>query len=379
MNPADRSQALTAPTLPAFAASAASARADSAESRRIQALRGLACLLLVAFHVIGSRSTSGMHVGADSPYRQFADLLTHIRMPLFTFLSGFVYAYRPVLQGSAWSFAQRKLVRLWLPLVAVSTLYFLLAMVVPGHSATGKMPWGQMWQIYVFPYVHFWFLQAIILIFAAVILLERLRLLSTPLRYLVALAVSAAIHLSIDMAGADHSPFSVVDALYLAPFFLLGMGANRFRSWLLQPAIIWTCAVAFLASMTVHAILVLEQGRITERGTVLGLVIGASSALALVGTFPRLKPLERLGAYSFAIYLFHPFFVAAMRAALKLAGLSSTEVAFALGLGAGVIGPVILECVLAEGRFFRPLNRLLLGKSPRRPGGSSPDAALARI
>src|SRR5882762_10279178 len=141
---------------PADAVSAAVAtgtdqQTPAEESGRIQALRGFSCLLLVAFHVIGSRATSGLHAGDDSLYRHFANLLQHVRMPLFTFLSGFVYAYRPVLQGRFGTFAQRKFKRLWLPLIGVSTLYFLLAMVAPPDTH-GKLPLDQMWRIYVFPY-----------------------------------------------------------------------------------------------------------------------------------------------------------------------------------------------------------------------------------
>ena len=85
---------------------------------RVETLRGLACVLLVAFHVIGSHASSGLHVGEDSIYRQFANLFMHLRMPLFTFLSGFVYAYRPVTQAQTGAFAEKKLIRLLLPLLA---------------------------------------------------------------------------------------------------------------------------------------------------------------------------------------------------------------------------------------------------------------------
>src|SRR3569833_297723 len=87
------------------------------ESLRVETLRGLACMLIVAFHVIGSHTASGLHVSEDSPYRYFANLFMHLRMPLFTFLSGFVYAYRPVIRGQVRAFAAKKLLRLLLPLI----------------------------------------------------------------------------------------------------------------------------------------------------------------------------------------------------------------------------------------------------------------------
>lgn len=324
------------------------------ESLRVQTLRGLACLLLVAFHVIGSHATSGLRVDADSAYRQFANLFMHLRMPLFTFLSGFVYAYRPATLGYASTFAGKKLRRLLVPLLCVSTLYFLLTLVIP--ESTGQLPLHQMWRIYVFPYVHFWFLQAIILVFAVVVVLESVHLLGTLRRYAIALAVTMALHLCVSRQNDAASLFSAVQAIYLAPFFLLGLGANRFRGVLLQPWCIWASLACFLGAMTVHSIAVVAHGQITEPGTVLELLIGVSGTLTLIHTLPHCRPLALLGAYSFTIYLFHPFFVAAARSLLKLAQVSSTELGFVLGVGAGLLGPPVLEHALRG----MPLPRQIL-------------------
>lgn len=327
------------------------------ESLRIETLRGLACVLLVAFHVIGSHPTSGLRVEEDSLYRQFCNLFIHLRMPLFTFLSGFVYAYRPMRQAEVRTFARKKLIRLVLPLICVSTLYFLLTFAVP--DATGRLPWQQAWHIYVYPYVHFWFLQAIILIFALVLALEGLQLLSRLRGYLSVLIFFMALHLYVPQENADSVVFSLVHAVYLAPFFLLGLGVNRFRSAFLKPTLSWSIAACFLGAMTLHTLTIAAHGQIAERGTVLGLLIGVAGTLTLIYFFPHLRALELLGAYSFTVYLFHPFFVAASRAALKLAQLTSTELGFAVGLAAGVLGPVALERVL---RRMTVPRRLLLGQ-----------------
>ena len=38
----------------------------SPESARLQTMRGMACILLVAFHVIGGNGSAGLHVSDDS-------------------------------------------------------------------------------------------------------------------------------------------------------------------------------------------------------------------------------------------------------------------------------------------------------------------------
>ncbi|MEJ1965355.1 MAG: acyltransferase [Gammaproteobacteria bacterium] len=336
-------------------------RAALAESRRIQTLRGIACLLLVAFHVIGHHPTSGLHVDDDSFYRFFANLFRYVRMPLFAFLSGFVYAYRPVMPHHVREFARRKAFRLVVPLVVVSTLYFISTAMGP-KDANGNVPLEHWWHIYVFPYVHYWFLQAIILIFAAIAVLDTARLLSTPGRYASVLFATMAVYLSLDMEHEDFAPFSYIGALSLAPFFLLGLGANRFRSILLQPRVIWTCGAICLAAMALHAFALSQGGTIASRGTLLGLLIGATSALALLGMFPSLKSLERIGAYSFAIFLFHPFFVAAIRTVHKLLGVKSMEVTFFVCLFAGIAGPVLLQRMLGG---VPVASRLLFGEPPK--------------
>jgi PAS domain S-box-containing protein len=99
---------------------------------------------------------------------------------------------------------------------------------------------------------------------------------------------------------------------------------------------------------------------------VLGLLIGVSSALTLLRVFPNWKPLAMLGAYSFAVYLFHPFFVGGTRTALKVVGLAShQEVLFAVGLAVGLIGPVILERMLGGVPI---VSRLLFGQSAASGG-----------
>jgi len=146
---------------------------------------------------------------------------------------------------------------------------------------------------------------------------------------------------------------------YLAPFFLLGLGVNRFRSVFLKPTLSWIIAACFLGAMTLHALTIAADGQIAERGTVLGLLIGVAGTLTLIYFFPHLRTLEWLGAYSLTVYLFHPFFVAASRAALKVAQITSTELGFAVGLAAGVLGPVALERILQRSTLLR---RLLLGR-----------------
>jgi glucans biosynthesis protein C len=340
--------------------------ADSAASEclRVQSLRGLACLLLVAFHVIGSNSTSGMHVADDSLYRLFTAILTHLRMPLFAFLSGFVYAYHPVRPGFAAAFARKKLVRLWFPLIAASTIYFVVMLRVP--DAQGRLSIGSMWEIYLFPYVHFWFLQAMILIFSCVMLLEKLNALTSLQRY--GIAFLAALALNLQNPFDPDALFSIQHALYLAPFFLLGLGANRFRNAFVLPSIRWAALAVFLFTMSLHVVTVLAfPAQIAARGSLLATAIGCSGLLTLFHWFPYIRPLERLGKYSFTIYLYHALFAAAVIKAALVAGIGSKEMLFVLGVAAGLMGPMAVELIVVKIPVAR---QILLGQRVRRAASS---------
>jgi fucose 4-O-acetylase-like acetyltransferase len=313
-----------------------------ADSMQVQVLRGLACVLLVAFHVIGYHSASGMAVADDSWWRAFANLVAPLRMPLFTFLSGFVYAYRPVVTGTTALFVRKKLVRLWLPLLTVTTIYYLATLAVPG--ATGQMPLDEIWRTYLFSYVHLWFLQALIVVFAATVLLESIDGLATARRYTLALAASIALSSVMDIN--DVSFMSWRQACYLAPFFLLGLGANRYADAVRARPVLKACAVVFVVSMAAHSYNVMAGGESTYASHLVRIVAGLAGALTLLSSLPVVNVMARLGAYSYAIYLFHPFFVFPTRKALALLGLTSHASVFLLCLTAGLIGPVVLEIIV---------------------------------
>jgi glucan biosynthesis protein C len=328
----------------------------NAESDRVQTLRGVACILLVAYHVIGDGLSRGLGVDDTSPYRIFSNIFLHLRMPLFTFLSGFVYAYRPVLAGSSSTFARKKLQRLLIPLLVVSTIYFIVQQLVPDTNT--KQPWDTIWRIYVFPYNHFWFLQAIILIFSATLVLEMRGWLRSFGSYLAVLCVVLAIHFTARM---EHNVFSIQQATYLAPFFLAGLGANRFHARFWDRRLQFTMLATFLITFSIHALGCLHvYGVPLEQRTLLATALSLSGILTLMYWTPSNAVLGWLGGFSFTIYLYHVFFTAGARIVLNRLGVHDLNLHVLLGCALGVIGPVLFELGMRRSGLAR---RLLLGQS----------------
>ena len=134
---------------------------------RIQALRGLACVLLVLYHVVGDRPANGLRVD-EGPVRWLNDGLAYLRMPLFTFLSGWVYGMRPM-EGAFGQFVKGKARRLLVPMLSVGTLFALVQACIPGSNAAVQ----NWYALHIQPVAHYWYLESLFWVFLAVGLLVK--------------------------------------------------------------------------------------------------------------------------------------------------------------------------------------------------------------
>lgn len=323
-------------------------------SERIDTLRGLACLLLVGYHVVGYDPSHGLGIPTETAFRTLADFFTHIRMPLFTFLSGYVYAFHPVELRSWRVFVRKKLRRLLIPLLVVSSLYYAAHRVMFGNH---EMAPDALWTVYLYPYAHLWFLQALIVLFACVLVLEMTGALSSFPRFVTITGLVLAVQLTADIGRL---PFSIDHAIYLAPFFLAGLGAHRFRA-ILQSISARRLAVGVcLLTVLIGLELSFRGEGVPARQSLLATTISLSSCLTLLAVVPGLSWLAWVGGYSFAIYLYHLFFTAATSLALGWVGIDGLALLFLVGLVAGILGPILFERI--AGLMPAP-RRLLLGQS----------------
>ena len=333
----------------------------------IDTLRGLACLLLVALHVIGEAPDHGLRVADDHPLAVFAELFFHLRMPLFAMLSGFVYAARPVRPGEAGAFAQGKARRLIVPFVFAATAFAVIMTVAGGSWAVEP---SRFWTVYVQPYAHFWFLQALVAIFCAIALVD-LALPGRPqLAAFVFLMLTAAAFLSPLGRGVEW--MSLDRAIYLAPFFGFGLLLARLDSRAVRR--VGLAALAFaLVLFAAHALAVFaEPDRDIARRTLMALGLGLASSGTLLALRVTVGPLARIGAYSFSIYLYHLFAVLGLQLAYQLIGRPDPYAGLALGLAAGIAAPIVLHEIVL--RMGGPLPLVMLGLKPsaRRQAGVRP-------
>ncbi|RTZ17723.1 acyltransferase [Vibrio aquaticus] len=314
---------------------------------KIDTLRGLACLLLVTYHVIGSEPQNGLRI-AEGAYRELNDILAYLRMPLFTFLSGLVYAYRPF-QTGAKDFLVKKARRLLLPMLIVGTAFAFLQSITPGSNASIT----QWYLLHIKPVAHFWFIESLFVLFVLIVLFERSKLFDTFGKFTVTFAAMSCLYLSpIDIAY-----FSINGTLYLAPYFFAGMAMKRYVA---LNKLNGNWRGLMLGSVVVTYYLVgNEIVIIDEQRSLLALVLGICSCVALMGMGLKNEFLARIGVYSYSIYIFHVFFTASSRILLLKLNVSQIELIILISLTLGVVGPIVVEKVLER---FNIVRALFLGK-----------------
>jgi fucose 4-O-acetylase-like acetyltransferase len=314
----------------------------------VDTLRGIACVLLVLFHVVGDTPSVGLRIPEGNWLQVFNEALAYIRMPLFSFISGYVYGFRPY-QGNATGFIKGKVRRLLLPLITVGTIFAVVQAVTPGAN----MAVDHWWLLHIVPVGHFWFLEALFIVFLAVVVLEHMKALATPAGFALTWALSAALF--------DHfSPpnyFAAQGAVYLLPFFLAGLACKRFEIG--GPAARGAAAAVFICAATTAMLL----PQFSEQGnSIAALGLGVCSAFLLLRSGWNSRRLAYVGSYSFPIYLLHVFFTAASRILLKKVGVTDTNVLLASGLTAGLLGPIVSALLI---RRHAGLNLWLLGTTSR--------------
>lgn len=349
----------------------------STKDAGIESLRALAVVLMVAGHVIGTRADEGLGVADDSGWRFFYLALEDVRMPLFTVLSGFVYAMRPVRspQGVP-RLIRGKARRLLVPFLVVCTVFFLVQMLAPGVNRRPELP--DLPGAYLYGYQHLWFLQAIFLVFVVVAILDSVALLDRARTWSLVTAGALALFVLAHVPAAA-AVFSVNGFLRLLPFFLLGYGAHRHAAALLRPAVLLATAAAFVPVYALRLYLLAagvdlpdELSRALSATVALLLLIGVLGIRRHLAS----RRLAWLGSFSFGIYLLHVFGTSASRVVAVHLGLDSTVLLFALGLAAGLALPIAFE--LSAGRY-RPISWAFLGQRPRRRPSAERPAPAGRI
>ncbi|AUH32508.1 hypothetical protein CUV01_03095 [Paracoccus tegillarcae] len=321
----------------------------------METVRAIAIIALVSFHVIGGGEGGGLDVGYPHPLRYYADLMVDVRMPLFAFIAGAVYALKPVEPADLGRFMTGKLRRLALPGLVAISVFLIFATVLGTDDALG----GPLWEPYLRSYSIFWFLQAILLIFVFYGTADVLSGGRVLYPALAASALAAALGLRI--------PTEVMSAhrvTTLLVYFLLGVAIMRNLHQLLQRRwmIVAVAMVAVAIGLTMNLANLSRTGELSaNRLDLQSLAFGTGLCVAAFLALPVVGWLRWLGAFSLTIYLYHILATSAARRAMVALDIDSLWLQAAIGTLAGIAFPIVLHLLALR---TGPTRLMLLGLRP---------------
>lgn len=318
----------------------------------IEGLRGIAIILVVSFHVANDAPLESV--------KQIYDYLSYtfqnIRMPLFTMLSGYLYAARPVKNGKYKSFVSGKLHRLILPMFTVVTIQFLFSALAP--SVRNSEYIGDIWKVYIYPYEHFWFIQSIFLIFLLVGLLDSFGIIDSISRWLSFLIVSIAMYLIRPDVYAEIEIFSIGGSIYLMPFFLTGVGFARYPDKTLSKKVIVSAVAIFsLFLLLQQCAWFFNLPLNTTKSSVSGVAMGITACILLFywRALFKFRLLVFVGGYAYCIYLYQAFGAAiGRRISGNLLELDDHQY-FILTVSITLFSGIVVEHFISKNRALRKI------------------------
>jgi len=339
----------------------------------VETLRGVAILLVVMGHVVYELGQRDL-IDAGNVLSRLTDALDYLRMPLFTVISGFVYAMRPVRAGGENTFIIGKLRRVLLPFLSIG----LIQVVYADYRSDGSFftePGSAFLSIFILNSSHLWYLKAMLWIFLLTVVLDAAGAINRVQPWLIMLGIS--IIASMSMAGDERwlvQFMAIGNTLYILPYFFFGLGIKRFEAVLFNPKVLVLAALLLTAGTLLNQLWLVPLDDAAQPGAVSAksegywlylekLIITSVglSATLLLFRFRRTVPgLSKLGSHAYAIYLFHGYcyFVVFSVTTKKAWPDVGTYSLFALMMLGGLLIPIALKMLIVRWKISR---RLLLG------------------
>lgn len=312
-------------------------------------------------HVIGSKSSGGMKVSDNSFLRQLYFTFEYLRMPLFTVISGWVYTLSPVKRSQLVSFTIKKIRRVILPLIFVGGLYYIVQSMVPNTNKSYELK--DIWRILIFPYTFYWYLYSLFIIFLVISIIDVFKMADKFYAWLMILTVSILVLIIRDdiIPNSVQNYFGFKNAIYLLPFFLIGVGIKRFDSIFKNQFLFYSTSLILIVGLIFQQLVwykVLFYVFSPNYG--LGLIIGIAGVITLMHIHFKNKSLAWLGNFAYTIFLFHSFGTSGGRILLNASGIQNTVVVFFVSLVLGLFFPILIENILDR---FGITRMLYLGRS----------------
>lgn len=331
-------------------------------NKHIETLRGFAILLVITYHICQYLKLPDISI-----WRQLHIPFDYLRMPLFTVISGFVYALRPIQLETLQLFVQKKFMRLFFPLCswAIAT-YVIYSMTFDEFSIPGLVT-----SIF-YPYMQFWFLQVLIFVFAIVVILEFSQLLQHWKSWLASLILSLIALLfyvyifpkKVTTPLVSMTFFSYSGIFYLLPYFLLGIGIKRFlymKIALKYIVLLGVVSMIGLVFRELYTIEIIDSANLRKDG-IFGMLFGLSSTVFIMSIRIENNLLAFIGSLAYPIYLIHLIGLLIGSSILFENGIYNNIIVFPFMFLSGLILPIVMTLIID----LHPFSRLIFFGTRRK-------------
>ena len=327
----------------------------------IDTLRGIACLLLIVNHLIGAPLIAGLKLEEGNGFYYFNVLLENIRMPLFSFLGGYVFSMRGISEGSELKVLKGKFIRLYSPLIFVGIPYLIIKMYSGLANSAIDINENYSGGVLYFLSIlyeskaHFWFLQSMLLIFLFLCLASMFKFnVDKFLKELIVIFILMSF-----VVPADILFFSFSGFVYLMPFFLFGMFICTKPS--VNVAIGRLSAVAIVLFLLLCIKFIYINDDVTDRISILSYLISFIGLWFIFSLKMKVDFMAIIGGYSYTIYLYHIFVISFSRQVLKHFGVENVFVYIIVSLMCCVVFSKLFDDFCSRSGL---LSWPLLGKKP---------------
>lgn len=307
----------------------------------VDCLKAYSCLLVVFGHVIfGIQNMGGISQPKFAPYLK--DFIWTYHVPLFMFLSGFVYRITGEWKNkkTRWQFILHKMVNLGVPYIVFSILYVLINSRIPSTNYSYSMQ--DLLYLWKTPVAQYWFLRTLFILFVIYALCSRFL---SNVWITVVLTVLSNVHLLfpeipfIPLGNIISWAFAFGFGVCLASLDKLCFsGAKAVAVIVGHLALEAVCLLTGISGLPV----------IVEIERAAGIIASTTLVSLLVKNTGIQKFLLYISRYSFPIYLLHTFFTAGARILLQKAGIHSYALHVTVGTLLGVALPLLIAIIMEK-------------------------------
>lgn len=311
-----------------------------------------ACSLVVLGHLLQGLYKAKIKWN-EFLYLNINSFICLIHMPIFMFLSGYLYAqYTKISSKQDYAkFIKKKTISLMVPYFCFYVLTIVISMLF-SSSVNSKKGLNELLGIFYHPISPYWYLYTLLFIFILIPIIEKIFKNKKKLLFLLML------FLHIYNIFLPSNVYIINSLSFYLIFFFIGTMVDidklkkysKFSLFNLMFFILTSSIVCYLKIINKFFII---TGILTLLSSISGIFVFSYIFIKLEKKLKTYKIITFLSKYTFPIFLMHTIFSAGTRIFLLKIGISNFYIHFSLGLLSGILCPILIMQTIGKNHFFQ--------------------------